>query len=150
MELYMKVMLKEEYLNEAFIVALNDTLCSYYGASNPNELFNCWQTLIELANFVNANDQSSQQYRRKSKPVTPQELTEKIAALKYGYYQLQLNAPLALDDCLDAIAISKWIDATGAKYIDTEASQYYDPKIVRDHTDPVLAELGHDLRKVWK
>lgn len=150
MEIYMKVLLKEKYMDEDFIMVLNHILSHHYGASNPNELFNCWETLMQVANFTNEFGGSTEELRRLKKPVTPHLLAKKVASLRYGYFEIELTGQLIPEECLDAISIHKWITNTESRYIDLEASQYYGREILTNYLNPILMDHGYDLNAIWK
>lgn len=150
MELYMKVMLKENQKDEDFIFMLNNILVNHFGATDQDELFNCWRKLMIIANSVNETGGDTDQLRALKKPVTPELLSQKIESLRYGLFQVQLTGHLIPEECIDAIAVCKWIEATGGKYIDPEASKYYAKPMLANYLDPVLTAYGYDPDKLWK
>lgn len=141
MKKFMVVVLKPVFQTEDFINSLNEELTNKYGATNPDDLFNSWKSLQELANDYNGTC--------KDHPVSVKQLVKKHSFLGYGQLHLGLDGVLSEEEALDAIAVNKWIRDTKGRFIEPQLSRHYRKNTLKKFLNQVLLDRGTDPAIVW-
>lgn len=134
MKKFMVVVLKPVFQNEEFINSLNKELASKYGATNPNNLFNSWKCLEELANEYNKTS--------KDHSVSVKQLINEHRFLGYGQLYIMLDGTLSEEEARDAIAVNKWIRDTRGKFIEPQLSRRYRKNVLRKILGQVFLSKG--------
>ncbi|MCX2429871.1 hypothetical protein [Pedobacter sp. GR22-10] len=146
---YMTVELKEKYKTEIFIQLLNMELAAQYGG-NIGTTFNTWEHLEEQADYINHDAEGLKQLPDWKRPISAQQLHRNFFWLRFGSFSFKLSGEGNSDEARDAVAVSKWIENTEAKFINLSASDNYSQEIVKEYLNYIFEEAGYDLSELWK
>ncbi|MCJ8208129.1 hypothetical protein MUY27_00320 [Mucilaginibacter sp. RS28] len=147
---YMTVVLKKQYQNEAFIAALNDDLIAIYGAET-GVAFNTWAYLQEEADFMNTDPEGLRQLPDWKRPISKEQLSKNFFWLRFGEFAFKLSGGgSTAAEAQQAVAVSKWIAHTNARYIDKNKSEKFTTAIVASYFNAVFKEAGYDLKILWQ
>lgn len=145
----MQVQLKEKYTNNATIEKINLSLNEKFGASDST-IFVSEAWLKDEAEFFNSDPEGIKQIPHFKRPITPEFLTKTFIWYQPGFFQIKLSGSVDLERAINAVAVCNWIKKSQLRYINTEKSSNYQPRILHQYLDHYFTESGYDLKAIWK
>jgi hypothetical protein len=146
---YMEVYLKKKYINEATIQKINLSLKEKFGA-NSTDIFISEAYLKDEAEFFNSDPEGMKQLPDFKRPLTPQILSNYFIWYQAGFFQFKISGCVDPARAVNAVAVCHWIKKSQLRYIDTEKSSNFQPRILHQYLDHYFTEGGYDLQAIWK
>jgi hypothetical protein len=146
---YMTVVLREKYKQEFNINKINTDLFLFFGA-NQDTHFGTRQQLQEEANFLNHDPEGLTFFPGWKRPIAAKDLAATSFWLRVGEFSCKISGIEDPQEARNAVAVCKWIIATGSTYISTRKSSYYEPAVIQEYVNPLFEAEGHDPQLLWE
>lgn len=144
----MTVVLKKQYQNDLFIIALNAELEQKYGADSRPK-FNPTYYVRQDADYFNSDPVGILEAPHIKRPITEAFLRKNFYWYRYGTFSFKLSDSFTVSEAKDAIAVAKWIMATNGKYINSKCSRDYTKDILDQYLLPYSIDLNVELESLW-